>query len=280
MSDLRRAGDVKVTRYEQRSAWSLGLAASDEHDFSSLAVSAEARSSSDDNNRTWNAGVAFTRDHISSSNNPTLQEKRRTLEATAGVTQVLSRVDIVQLALTLSRGRGYFSDPYKSLDTRPASRQQTITTLRWNHHLEAADVTVRSHWRHYADTFGVSSYTLGLEAVLAAGSKVTITPSLRMYSQTAARFYYDPVYSYIGEPFPPGYLEAPPVFLSPDQRLAAFGAATIGVKVAWNFSDGWSTDIKIERYEQRGVWQWAGHGSPGLAPFSARFVQWGLSKKF
>ena len=68
------------------------------------------------------------------------------------------------------------------------------------------------------------SYTVGLEAVFAAGDKIGITPSLRLYSQTAASFFYDPVYSYIGEPFPPAYLEAPPIFLSPDQRLAMGGA--------------------------------------------------------
>ena len=280
MSDLRRAGDVKVTRYENRSAWALGLAASTEHDFSSRAASAEGRWSSDDNNRTWNAGVGYTQDHISSTNNPELDEKRRTLELTGGITQVLTRLDIVQAAITHARGHGYYADPYKSLDVRPASRYQTITTLRWNHHLEAADATLRSNWRYYSDSFGVRSHTLGLEAVVAAGDRLSITPSVRLYSQTAASFYYDPVYSYIGEPFPPGYFEAPPAYLSPDQRLAAFGAVTLGLKIAWKISEEWSTDFKLERYEQRSGWKWSGHGSPGLAAFSARFVQWGLARRF
>jgi hypothetical protein len=42
----------------------------------------------------------------------------------------------------------------------------------------------------------------------------------------------------------------------------------------------WTVDLKFERYEQRGTWRIGGAGSPGLAPFSARFVQWGLARTF
>ena len=280
MSDERRAGDVRVTRFNDRGSWSIGAAASDENDFSSRAVSVQARWASEDNNRSWNAGIGYTRDHIGSSNDPALDERRRTLELTGGVTQALSRLDLVQLGLTLVDGQGYYTDPYKSLDARPDARRQAIATLRWNHHFEASGITLRSHYRHYRDSFDVRSHTLQFEPVWQATARLAVTPSLRLYTQTAASFYYDPVYSFLGAPLPPGYLEAPPRHLSSDQRLSAFGAVTLGIRLAWQVDEDWATDIQFDRYEQRGHWHLGGPGSPGLAPFSARFLQWGLSRRF
>jgi hypothetical protein len=54
----------------------------------------------------------------------------------------------------------------------------------------------------------------------------------------------------------------------------------VGLKVDWNPLPGWSTDLKLERYEQRGSWRLGGPGSPGLAPLQATFWQWGLSRRF
>lgn len=280
MTEKREAGDLKVTRYESRSSYALGVAQSKENDFRSHALSVEGRWSTDDNNRSWNAGLALTRDRIGSVDDVSLDERRRTVEVTAGITQALSRHDLVQLSLTLADGRGYYGDPYKRVDQRPGNRRQTITVLRWNHHVEPADLTLRSSYRAYVDSFGVRSHTLQLEPVLALGERFAIAPLLRLYSQSAARFYYDPVYSFAGAPYPPGYFEVPPALLSPDQRLSAFGAVTLGIKVSVRLGSAWSTDLKLERYEQRGAWRIGGAGSPGLAPFSARFVQWGLSRQF
>ena len=46
------------------------------------------------------------------------------------------------------------------------------------------------------------------------------------------------------------------------------------------FTRDWSADLKAERYEQRSHWRVGGTGSPGLAPFSATFVQFGVSSRF
>jgi Protein of unknown function (DUF3570) len=280
MSDERRALDVKVTRLGQRSDLSLGLATSDENDFHSRAVSLQGRWHSDDRNRSWNAAVALTRDRIGSSDDVDLARTRRTLEFSAGLTQALTRADLVQLTLTHAAGHGYYDDPYKRLDVRPGSRHQNIALVRWNHHFEGPDITLRSSWRGYRDSFGIRSHTLTLEPVIGLGARVSVTPGLRVYTQTAARFYYDPVYSFAGAPYPPGYLEAPPRFLSPDARLSAFGAVTVSLKLALQLDERWRTDFKLERYAQRGSWRLGGPGSPGLAPLSATFMTWGLSVLF
>ncbi len=273
LSDERQAGEIKITRYGERHAWWLGWAGSDENDYRSRAVSVGGRLSSDDQNRSWHGGLALTRDRIGSSDDALLAEARRTVEATAGVTQALTRNDIVQLSLTHTQGRGYYADPYKRVDQRPGSRHQTVLLMRWNHHVETADLTLRSSWRFYRDSFSIRAHTLTLEPVFSVGERWTVTPSLRLYTQSAARFYYDPVYSFAGAPYPPGYFESAPSFLSPDQRLAAFGAISLGLKLATAIGQGWTSDLRVEHYEQRSSWRVGGPGSPGLAPLEAVIVR-------
>jgi len=110
---------------------------------------------------------------------------------------------------------------------------------------------------------------------------VTVTPSVRLYTQSAASFYFDPVYDPdVGAPYPPGYFTNPPQYISPDQRLSAFGAVTVGLKLGVQITPDWTTDLKAEHYEQRGSWRVGGTGSPGLDPFRATFVQVGVAKRF
>jgi len=280
MREYRHGGNVRVTRYTGRAAYSVGAAVSDENDFDSRAVSLQGVWNSDDNNRSWNAAVAYTRDRITSVNDPLLDQARRTVDVNVGVTQALSRTDIVQVELTYSRGRGYYSDPYKFIDIRPESRDQTALLLRWNHYFDGSDVVLRTSWRGYRDTFGIRSQTLIFESAVDVTERFAVVPGVRLYSQSAADFYYDPIYSYLGAPYPPGWLEAPPAYLSPDQRLAAFGAVSLAVKFIFRIDDLWTADLRVEAYEQRTTWRIGGPGSPDLAPLTATFVQVGIARQF
>lgn len=281
MSDERHAGDVKVTRYEERASYSLGLSHSKEHDYESNAGSLDATFSSDDNNRTWNFGVGYSTDKISSTNDASLHKHKQTLELMAGVTQAWTANDLVQVNFTLSRGHGFYSDPYKEPDVRPDHRRQTILLTRWNHHFEDMGSTLRSSYRYYRDNFGIRAHTFGAEWVQPLGDRFTLTPSARYYTQSAANFYFDPVYDPdVGAPYPPGYFTNTPRYASADQRLSAFGAITVGLKLAMKVTQDWTIDLKAERYEQRGDWRIGGHGSPGLEPFRATFVQFGISTRF
>ncbi|MES1163940.1 MAG: DUF3570 domain-containing protein, partial [Rhizobacter sp.] len=170
MTDERHAGDVKITRYEERSSYSVGVSKSKEHDYDSSAVSFGASFSSDDNNRTWNVGVGFASDKIGSTNDPALAERKRTTEIMFGVTQALTSTDIVQLNLTYNIGRGFYSDPYKEPDIRPRQRDQGILLTRWNHHVVDLGATLRTSYRFYHDTFGINAHTLAAEWVQPVGA--------------------------------------------------------------------------------------------------------------
>ncbi len=280
MNDKRVAGNVQVTRYFERSNYSIGLAGSSEHDYDSAAGSFIANFSSDDNNTTWNIGLGYASDKISSVNDPTLHETKRTAELLLGVTQAWTANDLLQLNLTLNRGRGFYTDPYKQVDNRPRERDQAIVLARWNHYSEDTGGALRSAYRFYHDTFGITAHTLGAEWVQPVG-RFAVTPSLRYYTQSAATFYFDPIYDPdLGAPYPPGYFTNPPQYSSADQRLAAYGAFTVGLDLAMNITADWLIDLKGEYYQQRTGWRLGGSGSIGLDPFTATWIQLGVEKRF
>lgn len=275
MSDRRTAGDVKLTRYFDRSSVGIAYAGSKENDFRSNAVSLDGRWSTEDRNTTFNLGLGHTGDDIAPNDDSGRTGTRRTTELIAGVTRAITRVDIAQLNLSYASGRGFYDEPYKLFDHRPGTRKQAAGLLRWNHHFTGLGSTLRSGWRYYRDSWGIRSHTVDLAWVQPFGARLTLTPSLRYYTQSAARFYYDPVADVTIYPGPVGE----PAYSSPDARLAAFGAFAFGMKAELQIGR-WTTDLKVEQYEQRAGWRAGGTGSPGIDPFHATTLQLGVATNF
>ncbi|MGV7210114.1 DUF3570 domain-containing protein [Oxalobacteraceae bacterium A2-2] len=278
MDDRRKAGDLAVTRYLPRGTVSVGAAFSTEHDYRSRALSLQGTLDSEDKNTSWSLGVGGSDDAINPVNHIVDHESRQNWNVLAGVTRIFTPLDIGQLTYTHSSGHGYYSDPYKLADNRPRQRDQDTLLAQWNHRFVAANATSRLAYRYYRDSFGISAHTLSGEWVQSLADGWTLTPSLRLYSQRAADFYFDPVYGSTGAPFPPGYVFGGTAYTSADQRLSAFGAVTAGIKVAKQLDQDWSVDLKLERYEQRGAWRVFGNGSPGLAPLRATSLQVGFTR--
>lgn len=266
MHDRRNAGDVTLTHYMPHDTVGVNASLSRENDYDSRSLSVSGSHSSEDKNTTWHYGVGGSADTITSMG---LDENKDVVNVLLGITQVVSSQDIVQANLTYASGHGYYSDPYKLADNRPRNRHQTAWLTRWNHHLEELGHTLHLHYRYYRDDWGVQAHTLGAEYVVPLNEGWTLTPSLRLHVQDKADFYVDEAN------FP-----SAATYHSQDQRLSAFGAATLGLKLAKQLTEWWSADVKLERYEQRGAWYLGGQGSPGLADFRATFLQLGLTRKF
>ena len=271
ITEYRTAGDVKLTKYFDRFALGVGGAASSERDYLSRAASLDARVFSADRNTTLAFGVGGAWDRIDSVNGVALDQRRYTLDFLVGITQALSPEAIVQSNLTWSRGHGYYSDPYKVLDARPDSRRIFAWLTRYNQYLPATDSTVRVSYRFLHDSFGVDQHTLELAWVQPLPQRFTLTPGIRYATQDAADFYHDP-------PFPTDFRPGEPY--TADTRLSAFGAFTVGAKIAYDFGQGWTGDLRFDMYRQRASWRLGGNGSPGLEPFSARWIEAGVAKTF
>ena len=271
VTDYRTAGNAKLTKYFDPVAVGGGGAVSSERDYLSRALSLDVRVSSDDRNRTLAFGIGGASDRINSTNGVAEGKERHTLDLLAGITQALSPEAIVQSTVTYSPGHGYYSDPYKAIDVRPDHRRIFAWLTRYNQHLPWLDATVNLSYRYLQDSFGSSSHTAEFAWNQPLPDGWSVVPSLRYYTQSAADFYFDP-------PFPQGFVFGQPY--SADTRLSAFGALTSGVSIVKRLPDGWSFDVKLDFYRQRSDWRLGGDGSPGLEPFSARWIQTGVSKTF
>lgn len=278
MSDRRTAGDARVTHYFERVAIAVGGAQSSENDYVSKAWSAEVRAASADNNTTYSLALGGARDTIRPTGGGVLnvvQDQRSTQEVMLSVTSALTPVDLVQLSLGQSRGRGYFSDPYKQFDRRPRERDISTYLMRWNHHVEALGITQRASYRYYSDSYDVRAHSVDLQWVLPLTGAWKLTPALRYHTQSSASFYFDPVTDLAVYPGTLGQ----PTYSAVDQRLSAFGALTVGLKTEFTWRS-WTVDLKLERYEQRPAWRLGGEGSLGLDPFRATMLQAGLAYSF
>jgi len=271
ITDYRTAGDVKVTKYFGDAAIGVGGAVSSERDFLSRAGSVELRLFSEDRNRTWAFSFAGTNDRINPVNGVVVNAPRNTLDFLIGVTQALSSNSIVQSNITVSRGHGYYSDPYKPLDTRPDRRTVFAWLTRYNRYFGAADATLRLSYRYLHDSFGSNSNALEATWYQPLPDEWSVAPSLRYYTQSAADFYFDP-------PFPQGYVAGQDY--TADTRLSALGAFTPSIAVARSFAGGWRAGLKVAFYQQRASWRLGGNGSPGLEHFSARWIEAGISRSF
>ncbi len=265
----RRAADIKLTAFLRRASFGVQAATSTENDFESSATTIESRISSEDNNTTLALAVSSQSDAVGATGFPLLHEARSTRSYLVGVTRVLTPLSIVQSNLTYSAGTGYFSDPYKLLDNRPRSRDQFAWLARYNRYFPQSKSALHLDYRYYRDNWSVQAHTVDLKYYYPLGGGWTVRPRLRYYTQSAAFFY--------SNAFPPEFPGQP---YSADQRLASFGAVSLGVKLVKALENDFSIDLKAERYEQRATWRLSGSNGSPLQPFYAYSVSVGVSKKF
>lgn len=279
IKEHRDALSLGVTKYLSRGTVSVGTSYSHEHDYLSRGFSLQGTVASEDKNTTFNAGLAVSNDDINSSNGDAIGKKKHVTDWVLGVTQVMTVNDIVQLNLGYSDGNGYFSDPYKYYDRRPEAKTHSTVLTRWNHHFNQTDGSSHLSYRYYTDSYGVKAHTLSAEYIQPFSNGWTVTPLARFYTQTAARFY-------IGiDPNSADFTSVPAVtdptaYISLDQRLSAYGAVTLGFKVAKQLNPDWLVDFKYEQYKQKESWALTGNNQGGLEPFSFRSYQVGISRRF
>ena len=280
MTDLRRAVDVELTRYFSRGTLSIGTSYSKESDYLSRGYSVQGSLSTEDKNTTFTLGGSMNSDDINPVIPPYGDYKKKVYSGIFGITRIVTKRDIVQLNIGYSNGNGDFSDPYTVNDNRPTLKNNATVLTRWNHHFDWTDGTAKLSYRYYSDTFGIRAHTLEGEYVQPLRNGWTLTPLLRLYSQSEANFYVAVGAAEKADPTTPTQPPANAIYYSEDQRLSAFGAITLGLKVSKQLNQDWLVDVKYEEYEQRSSWSVNGNGDPGLAPFGARSIQVGLSRKF
>ncbi|MDB6167469.1 MAG: hypothetical protein JWM88_333 [Verrucomicrobia bacterium] len=267
LHDRRKAWSTELSRQFPRVNVTLGYANSRESDYVSDAWSVNTLTDFNQKNTTLLAGVAVTNDDVR-----VLylfkDQKKRSLDLIAGVTQLLGPSTSVTCNLGYGRSTGFLGDPYRLIqkrtevfpglflpvdygESRPHERDKWTVQASVNHAVAAVHGAVEAGYRYYQDSFGSRAHTVEAAWFQQCGEHLVLSPSVRFYEQDAADFY---LISLNGQGFTPAFKPNPAgPYYSSDYRLSALRSLTLGLKAVWTFNASWQFDAAIEKYEMRGT---------------------------
>jgi hypothetical protein len=221
---------------------------STEKDYFSMNYGIGTERNYNDKNTTLSASGGFSYDWIDPTDpnfslaRPSHEEKW-SIDLFAGLTQILTRASTMSFTVNYKHSDGYLSDPYKAItgdlstsigvlaDRRPSGKDQVSLMVRYRHRFEPIMASVHGDYRFYTDDWGTISHTAELAWYQNVLEWLTITPSVRWYSQSKADFYETVLRS-----------ASIPSNRSSDYRLSPYGAVSWKLKAEVELTDLWDYD--------------------------------------
>lgn len=118
------------------------------------------------------------------------------------------------------------------IERLPQTRWKWPVALRF-HYFVDANISLRSYYRFYADSWGVQAHTLSLEVPLKLGTVFTVYPAYRFHAQSAADYF-----------APYNQLLSTATFYTSDYDLSAFNAHQYSFAV--QYTDIFTSYLKIK----------------------------------
>jgi hypothetical protein len=257
--------------------WSAGLSFSKEYDYQHIGLNGRLERDFNLRNTTLYAGAAIGKDDVDPVGGAPVgfapmravndlrdkrgSESKDVIDLLLGVTQVVSRRSLIELAYSYGKSDGYLSDPYKVLsvvdpltgapvagpagsgrnlylyEQRPDARTKQSLFAEFRHAFDRDSLAVS--YRIMDDDWGVMSHTVDARYRWNISSRDYLEPHLRYYRQDAADFYRTVLFN--GAPLP--------AFASADHRLAESDAFTAGFKYGRKTARG-EFSVRLEYYRQ------------------------------
>jgi hypothetical protein len=269
VEDTRYAGSLIFTHQLEEFEIQIGAEASSEDDYEAKGFSILTTAWSDDKNRSVSFGFSESLDDISSTNNPALDEFRRTFGGFAGYTQVIDENSMMQINLQGTTAGGYLTDQYKSGDSRPRGRDSLSVLARYNRYIAEISSALHLDYRYFRDSWSFIAHTVELSLYSEVTSNLVLRPLVRYYSQGGADFFSD-IYPQSESPlFGSNYFSA-------DQRVADFGALSTGLKMLYLVNSSCAIEILYEFYHQDSRLKAGSEGSAGIPDLYAQFFGTGF----
>ena len=266
LHDRRKAWTADFSRQFSRVNLGVGFGNSRESDYVSNGWALNAVTDFNQKNTTLLTGVAGTFDDVKVRSQPD-PAKKRTNDVIVGVTQLLDRHTSLTFNVTLGRATGYMSDPYKVVqvdeeflpgifltrtfgENRPGERNKGLALLAVNRAFAEMRGAIDASYRIYRDSFGITAHTLEATWLQRLGSKLILSPGVRLYQQSAADFYhYDLNPTGIVPVRRP--VDTTPKYSS-DFRLSKMRTTNLAVKLIWDATPWMKLDAAVEHYVMRG----------------------------
>ncbi|QGU31870.1 DUF3570 domain-containing protein [Thermochromatium tepidum ATCC 43061] len=277
--DVRTAGDFKLDYTRGDTILGLGAGVSQERDYDSRFLALDLRRAFNDKLTTLALGYSLAADTFSPLNRPGFSGDKDAHQFLLGLTQVLSRNDLLQINLTLGDDRGYLSDPYKNVyllatntaieESRPDRRRQWNLLARYNHYFAELKAALHLDYRYSWSDWGIEAQTLEAAWIQPLGQGWQLVPRLRYYTQGEADFYRS-------------YFETLPSSgdYSSDYRLAGFGALSGGLKLTRQLSAQARLDLGVEFYDRQSDYGLQGHTESTFADYGFTLYSLSLHLEF
>ena len=276
LHERREAWNADVTHQFARVDVTVGVASSRESDYDSDGVSLNTVTSFNEKNTNLTVGLAGTRDRMKVFYQPDWADKDTT-DVIVGLSQLLDARTSVTVNLSWGRATGFLSDQYKVVqkrievapgiflpitfaENRPPERNRASLYASINRAYPTLRGALEGSYRFFHDDYGIDSHTLELAWFQRLGTKFILKPYLRLYTQSAADFYY---YRLDGTSIIPPFGAPNPAgpYYSSDYRLSELNTVNYALKAIWNPTDRWQFDVQVERYDM--------HGTDDVTPASA-----------
>lgn len=268
----------------EASRWNIGFSGSDEYDYLHIGVNTRFEFDFNRRNTTVFFGAAYAQDEVDPVGGAPIGfspmpgesedededededgeggsgEDKDVFDVLAGVTQVLSRRSLVEVAFSYSKSDGYLTDPYKLLsvvdpvsgqpvpgpepginlylfEQRPDSRAKTSAFIEWRYAFDRDSLAL--NYRFMDDDWDIQSHTVEARYRWNINDNSYLEPHLRYYQQTAADFFRTVLFD--GDPLP--------AHASADLRLADSKTYTAGLKYGRRTERG-EFSLRLEYYRQ------------------------------
>jgi len=242
----------------------------------------------------------------------TLVESRHGATASLGLSRVLDADTVLAGSISFAHDAGYLSNPYKatilafddpyqvidstglrtivvkgSLEQRPRLRNQWTFDGKFVRYFSGINGALHIDYSFYRDDWSIIAHTLDISWVQPLDDGWSITPDVRYYTQSAARFYQP--FFYFAQAFPillPRNPELPPQldhsqialrYFSSDERLSAYGTLNAQLSIDKQLGEHAKLEVGAEYSRHAGSLRILGHGEQSFANFDSYTVYASLS---
>ncbi|MES2962835.1 MAG: DUF3570 domain-containing protein [Bdellovibrionota bacterium] len=230
---------------------SVGYVQSDEHDYHSKIVSAGGTREFFQKNTVMSWGFSNGNDRINSTSNSAFDERMRHQVYSLSLTQILSKVSLIQFVYDFRVENGFLASPYRRarfVDTggvvttrsenHPLTRNRNAFAIKYNFFAESMASTFATTYRLYQDSWGLMSHTLEERLTKEFSKKFQTSFAARYYTQSKAKFYED------------YYTDSSALFYTGNKTLATFDGYMVSVRPAFFMTEKIQLYGKAEYFKQ------------------------------